>query len=395
MMNRIKMIVVALAFSFNGSAAMAQLKVAQSKIAPSKTAKPKMAPNIIFIMADDLGYGDVHALNPKSKIPTPNLDALAAAGMTFTDAHSPSSVCTPTRYGLLTGRYCWRSKLKRGVLNGYSPPLIESERPTIASFLSKHGYRCGVVGKWHLGLNFAKKGKKINYSQPISGGPLDLGFAFSHIIPASLDMPPYIFLQNSKATDIPRFTQPARKFPAFLRRGPRSGELKMSECLHDLQKEVAFSIEEESAYTETPFFLYFPLTAPHKPVVPHADFRGRTKLGPYGDFVMQVDWVVGEVFKSLRQFEVADNTLVIFTSDNGSFMRRQNGANTPDHVSDETIQAYNASNHTANGPLRGTKADIWEAGHRVPFFRSLARSDQKRIAVRRDHLSSRSFCHRC
>lgn len=327
-------------------------------------------PNIIFILADDMGYGDVHALNPDSKIPTPNLDRLADAGITFTDAHTPSAVCTPTRYGLVTGRYCWRSRLKRGVQNGYGPPLIETERPTVASFLKTVGYKTGIVGKWHLGLGFAQKddGKAIDYTKPLTHGPNDLGFDYSYIIPASLDFPPYLYFRNSRATEPSTVTQPAQKFPAFLRRGPRGEDLVMEDCLDDLTRDAVKFIRTESSNKEKPFFLYFPLTAPHKPVLPHPRFAGKTKLGPYGDFIVQVDWTVGEVLRAVDAAGVADNTIVIYSSDNGSFMFRRDDAGATDHVDDKSIQAYRASNHTANHLFRGTKADIWEAGHHVPFF---------------------------
>jgi len=322
-------------------------------------------PNILFILADDMGYGDVGALNPNSSIPTVHLDRLAREGMTFSDAHSPSAVCTPTRYGIVTGRYCWRSRLKRGVLNGYGTPLIEADRLTVASFLRDQGYRTGIVGKWHLGLGFAKEGKKFDFSKPVSNGPHTHGFDFSHVIPASLDFPPYLYVRNGTITEFPTIEQSAKKFPGFLRKGERAPDLTIENCLDDLAREAAAFIDRESR-TEQPFFLYLPLTAPHKPVSPHRRFVGKTKLGPYGDFVVQVDATVGKVLAALDKADLADKTLVIYTSDNGSFMYRQEGGD--DHVTDNTIQAYSPGNHTANGELRGTKADIWEAGHRVPFF---------------------------
>jgi arylsulfatase A-like enzyme len=325
-------------------------------------------PNIVFVLADDMGYGDVHAINPKSKIATPNLDGLVAAGMTFTDAHTPSGVCTPTRYGLLTGRYCWRSRLKRGVLNGYSDPLIETDRPTVASFLKSQDYSTGIVGKWHLGLGWVRPdGETIDFEKPITHGPNTIGFDYSYVIPASLDFPPYVFLQNHRVTDPATVEQPAKKFPDFLRKGPRAKDLVMEEVLDHLAEEAAAFIGRE-AKGDKPFFLYFPLTAPHKPVLPHPRFRGKSELGPYGDFIVQVDVTVGRVLKAIDDAGVAENTLVIYTSDNGSFMHRRDQASQADHVSDETIQAYRADHHTSNYVFRGTKADIWEGGHHVPFF---------------------------
>ena len=324
-------------------------------------------PNIIIILADDMGYGDVQALNPESKIPTPNLNRLAEEGITFTDAHTPSAVCTPTRYGLLTGRYCWRSRLKRGVQNGYGPPLIETDRPTIASVLSEAGYKTGIVGKWHLGLGFQKDTTgKFDFSLPLTYSPNDVGFDYSYIIPASLDFPPYVYIENKEIPEFPSIAVTASKFPAFWRKGERSQKFVMEETLDHLV-EKANNFIEDYANKENPFLLYFPLTAPHKPVLPHPRFRGKTELGPYGDFVHQVDWTVGEVLNKLDELEITENTLIIYTSDNGSFMFRRFPFE-PDHVEFDTIQAYNEINHTANYVFRGTKADIWEAGHHVPFF---------------------------
>jgi arylsulfatase A len=324
-------------------------------------------PNIIFIMADDMGSGDVQALNPNSKVPTPNLNRLAAEGMTFTDAHSPSAVCTPTRYGVMTGRYCWRSPLTRGVLNGYGAPIIETDRMTVASFLKKQGYATGIVGKWHLGLGFQKTDGEWDWGKHVDYSPVDVGFDYSLVIPASLDFPPYVYVEGHTITGLPDRIHPGSKFPEFLRKGELGSDFSIVDCLDRLTESAAGFVKKQ-AKTEQPFFLYFPLTAPHKPAMPHSRFRGTTKLGPYGDFVAQVDWTVGQILKAVDDAGIIDNTLLIYTSDNGSYMYRQTDPNEPDHVSDATIQAYYEGNHTANGELRGTKADIWEAGHRVPFF---------------------------
>ena len=329
-------------------------------------------PNIVLIMADDMGFGDVQALNSNSKIPTPHLNRLAKDGITFLDAHSPSAVCTPTRYALVTGRYCWRSRLTRGVLNGYGEPLIEKTRPTLATVLKSVGYETGIVGKWHLGLGFAKdsnniKNKGFDFSKPIDHGPNDLGWDFSFIIPASLDFPPYVYIKNHEITKFPSIAESARKFPAFWRQGERSPDFDMADCLDRLTQEAAGFITRQ-AQTDQPFFLYFPLTAPHKPVYPHPRFQGKTELGPYGDFVTQVDATVGDVMNAIDEAGIRNNTLVIYTSDNGSFMYRRDETDAIGHVDDETIQAYRSDRHTANSRFRGTKADIYEAGHHVPFF---------------------------
>ena len=334
-------------------------------LAPAALAADR--PNLVFILADDMGYGDVQALNPKSKIPTPNLNRLSREGMTFTDAHTSSAVCTPTRYGLVTGRYSWRGRLKRGVLDGYGKPLIEQGRETIGSFLRASGYHTGIVGKWHLGLGFVRKSgdRDIDYTQGVTDGPHTRGFDFSFVIPASLDFPPYVYIRNGQITRNV-VLQSAVRFPGFLRHGPIGRDMEPADALDDLTAEAVAYIHERSG-REQPFLLYFPLTAPHKPTLPHGRFVGTTNLGPYGDFVAQVDWTVGQVLNALDSAGVADNTLLIYSSDNGSYMYRLQPGE-PDHVSDSTIQSYDPDHHTSNAGLRGTKADIWEAGHRVPFF---------------------------
>ena len=328
-------------------------------------------PNIIVILADDLGYGDVAALNESSRIPTPNLDRLSRQGMTFTDAHTPSAVCTPTRYGLLTGRYCWRTRLKRGVLNGYAKPLMDADRKTIASVLKPAGYATGIVGKWHLGLGFARShaggGGNFDFAKPVTQAPNAYGFDFSYIIPASLDFPPYVYIADGILTAQPTEHQPAQPFPAYLRKGPRSPDLIMEDCLDHLTARAVAYIRDRAS-GKAPFFLYFPLTAPHKPVLPHPRFRGRSGLGPYGDFVVQMDATLGQVLQAVDAADIAQDTVVIFTSDNGSFMHRLDEPGAVDHLDDEKVQAYRADRHRANHIYRGTKADIWEAGHRVPFI---------------------------
>jgi arylsulfatase A len=325
-------------------------------------------PNVVLVLADDMGYGDVRALNPSSRIPTPNLDRLAGEGMSLTDAHTPSSVCTPTRYGLLTGRYAWRGTLKRGVLDGYAEPLIEMGRPTLASFLGSHGYHTAAVGKWHLGLGFARGAgrEEIDFGRGVSDGPHTRGFDFSFIIPASLDFPPYVYIRNGQVT---RHTvlRSSQAFPAFMRHGPIGTDLDPERTLDDLLGESTGYFHERAHHDE-PFFLYLALTAPHKPVLPARRFVGATALGPYADFIVQVDWTVGRLLATLDGLGMAEDTLVIYTSDNGSFMYRRDEAGAADHVSDPRIQAYRFDHHTANAHWRGTKADIWEAGHRVPFF---------------------------
>jgi len=309
-------------------------------------------PNIVLILADDLGYGDLHCYNKHSKIPTPNLDRLAAQSMRFTDAHTPCAVCTPTRYGLLTGRYCWRTSLKRGVLNGYSPFLIEPKRLTVASLLKQHGYVTAGIGKWHLGLG---KEAKTAYSKPLRPGPRSVGFDWYFGIPASLDMPPYVFIENEGVTEAPTATIEGRKLNHqegdFWRAGAIAPHFKHIDVLPILTTKALDFIRKQSA--AKPFFLYFALTAPHTPWMPTAEFLGKSQAGRYGDFVVQVDASVGRVLQALEDGKLSDNTLVIFTSDNGAPW-------TPEDIA--------TWGHRANGDLRGQKADIWEGGHRVPFL---------------------------
>lgn len=335
---------------------------------------PQARPNIVIVLADDLGYGDVQAFHKDSKIPTPNLNAMAKQGMIFTDAHSGSAVCTPTRYGLLTGRYCWRSRLKRGVL--FPPkdaPLIENGRPTIASFLKENGYRTAMVGKWHLGIGWQKKSAQANdtdlpvdFNAPINDGPNEKGFDQWFGIAASLDMIPYSYLRDHQLVEPADETQEKLDFPRFVRAGPKSSQFDPGDVLDTLASEAIKFIDSASKQ-DAPFFLYLPLTSPHKPAWPHERFVGKTELGPYGDFVHQTDATIGQVIDALDKNGVADNTLVIVTSDNGSYMKRT-AAGEKDHVELPSTQGYRTEHHRANGQWRGTKADIWEAGHRVPFL---------------------------
>ncbi len=339
-------------------------------------------PNIVFMMADDLGYGDVHANNPESKIPTPNFDRIARQGMRFTDAHSGSAVCTPTRYGVVTGRYSWRTRMKSGVLNGYSAPLIEPGRATVASALKGLGYHTACIGKWHLGMELPKKGDgkqpALDYAGKIEGGPRAVGFDYNYNVIASLDMPPYVYVENEGFVEAGTETYPGSAFPEFIRSGPKAPGFDFDGCLDRLADTAARYIAERGKARKeggAPFFLYFPLTAPHKPVMPAQRFQGASDLGDYGDFIMQVDDTVGRVERALRTAGVSDNTLFIVTSDNGSFMYRLRNAperhldaSGEDHVTQSSVQAFDQKHHKSNYIWRGTKADIWDGGHRVPFI---------------------------
>ena len=320
-------------------------------------------PNIIFILADDLGWGDPGCYNSESKISTPAMDRLASQGMRFTDAHTPSSVCTPTRYGVLTGRYAWRSRLKSGVLWGYSRALIEPGRMTVASLLQKHGYKTAGIGKWHLGLQSPdptvkneRQQPQVDYSKALIPGPLTVGFDSYYGIPASLDMEPYVYVRNDAAVREPTLTVAGSKHRrqnggGFWRAGPIAPGFSHEEVLQSITQEATSFIHAQSA--EQPFFLYFPLTAPHTPWLPTDGFRGKTDVGYYGDFVTQVDAVLEQVMVALNEAGLAENTLLIMTSDNGS------------HWPVGDIAKWR---HDANGGFRGQKADIHEGGHRVPFI---------------------------
>ncbi len=321
--------------------------------AGAQTGAAERPPNIVFILADDLGYGDLRSYNPASKIATVELDRLAAQGMRFTDAHSPSGVCTPTRYGLLTGRYAWRSKLKRSVLNGYSPMLIEPGRPTVASLLKARGYATAAIGKWHLGLGNADP---ADFSKPLQPGPTSVGFDYFFGIPASLDMAPYVFVENTAVTAAPTdkvgsSEMRRRGGGGYWREGPIAPGFTHEGVLPALtEKAVSFIGRQSPA---RPFLLYLPLAAPHTPWMPTAEFRGKSGADYYGDFVAQVDASVGRVLRALDEAKVGEHTLVIFTSDNGA------------HWLPTDIEKWG---HRANGALRGQKADIYEGGHRVPFI---------------------------
>ena len=316
-------------------------------------------PNIVYILADDLGIGDVSCYNAQSAWRTPHLDRLARGGLRFTDAHSASSLCTPARYALLTGRYAWRGRLKQGVLQGYHPPLIEAHRPTVASFLREHGYTTAVFGKWHLGLDWTRTGtqlENVDFSQPFANGPLAYGFDRFFGISASLDMPPYVWLANDRATAVPTATIADSPVPKLWRGGPIGPDFKMEDVQPRLiEKSLAFFAERAAARDGKPFFLYLPLAAPHTPILPTREFAGKTHTTSYGDFVTQVDADVGRILAALEKHGLAKNTLIIFTSDNGFAP----AANVPAHAKFK---------HDPSAGFRGYKSDLFEGGHRVPFI---------------------------
>ena len=300
-------------------------------------------PNVLFVMADDMGYGDVQSLNPeRGKIPTPYVDQLAAEGMVFTDAHSGSSVCTPTRYGLLTGRYSWRTRLQQGVTQGYQPNLIAPGRATVASFLQDQGYHSAIIGKWHLDFQYQdpstgellKKPKNKNTLPPVGAripdGPITRGFDTYHGFHHARDMKAVIdddtvILYDDEINMLPR-----------------------------LERKAVEYIEERAKNPDQPFFLYVPLGSPHTPILPTEQWQGKSGINAYADFVMQTDAAFGAMLQALRDTGLDDNTLVIFTSDNGC----SKAAN---------FSELEKAGHHASAHLRGAKSDIWDGGHRVPF----------------------------
>ena len=333
-------------------------------------------PNIIYILCDDLGYGDVKCLNENGKIATPNMDRLAAAGMIFTDAHSGSAVCSPTRYGIMTGRYSWRSPLQSGVLGGLSPRLIEPGRMTVASLLKQHGYATACIGKWHLGMDWVKLPGKdvselsvetdeqvhnVDYAQPIKNGPNSVGFDSYYGISASLDMVPYTFIENDHVTVLPTvdksFSMTEGRKSGTTRLGPAAPEFEARDVLPTLARKAVEFIGQRTAEAKAgkPFFLYLPLNAPHTPIAPSAEWQGKSGISPYADYVMETDWAVGEVLQALDKQGLAENTLVIMTSDNGC---------SPQANFAELAE----KGHNPSYVFRGTKADIWDGGHHIPFL---------------------------
>ncbi|MGJ8672680.1 sulfatase family protein [Rubritalea sp.] len=301
-------------------------------------------PNIVYILTDDQGYGDVSLLNPeRGKIPTPSIDRIGKEGMVFTDAHSGSAVCTPTRYGVLTGRYSWRTKLQSGVVQGFAPCLIAEDRPTVASFLRENGYDTAIVGKWHLNFQYTDpksgkvlkraKGKKMApVGSKIPDGPVNRGFDYYHGFHHAGDMEGVIENDTVIAHDpvinmLPRVTD----------------------------KAVSYIDERAKEKNAKPFFLYVPYGSPHTPIVPTEEWQEKSGISPYADFVMQTDAGVGEILNALDRNGLTENTLVVFTADNGCSKAAK-------------FSQLESKGHYASAHLRGSKADLWEGGHRVPFL---------------------------
>ena len=349
------------------------------------------SPNIVIILADDMGYGDVSFNNPFARTRTPNIDQMGTNGLCFTDAHTGGAVSTPSRYGLMTGRYFFRAE-KKDSYWGYLSPLIEPERETIGSLMQKAGYTTACVGKWHLGLEWGRKDESLpliadrktlgytntDFSVPVKNSPNDVGFDYSFILPASLDMPPYAFIRNGKAID-PEIILTADVYPnsqeetkyawdskhvnendiywdrgVWWRNGEMSKSFKVEDCLDNIVDEgLSFIKRHVTENKDKPFMLYLPLTGPHTPWMPNESFKNTSGMGTYGDFISQIDDVVYKVNNLLEQLQIDENTIVIFASDNGSAWQ------------EEDIQGYG---HRSNGQWRGMKGDAWEGGHHTPLF---------------------------
>lgn len=350
-----------------------------SVTATSLQAQTQSLPNVILVMADDLGIGDVQPTNDNCKIKTPNLVAMASQGLTFMDAHTPSAVCTPTRYGLMTGRYNWRSRLGKGVLGGFSKHLIPAERATVGHLMRKAGYKTQMIGKWHLGWDWVKlpadpidpsddaatirkkkRNTKVDFTKPVSNGPDINGFDGYYGHCGSLDMAPYVWVDTGKVTALPDRVKGVTKAEddyGWYREGPMAPDFVIDNVLPHLFDKSQTFIKDNApaAKAGKPFFLYLPLPAPHTPIVPVAPFKDASGMNPYADFVMQVDHHMGQLMASLKESGIDDNTIVIFTSDNGC---------SPE-ANFELLEKFG---HDPSGGYRGYKSDIFEGGHRVPLI---------------------------
>jgi arylsulfatase A len=327
-------------------------------------------PNIVLILADDFGVGDIQAHYPNNKIATPHLDRLVREGTSFTDAHSPSAVCSPTRYGLLTGRYAWRTRMQEWVIAAYEPPLITADRPTLPSMLQQQGYHTACIGKWHLGWEWAgpqpsrmtaipngQKNLKWDFTRPARGGPIDRGF--DHFFGVDLpNLPPFTFIEGDRVDPLPTSTykyDPSEGvvMPRHSAGSPMAPDWKFDQILPELTRRAVQHVHARAKQDE-PFFLYFSMTSPHEPVVPSKNFKGKSGISPIADFVMETDWSAGQVIQAVNDAGIAGNTIVIFTADNGH----------SHYTGWETLVKVG---HMPSGPYRGHKGDVWEGGHRVPL----------------------------
>ncbi len=330
----------------------------------ARSAESTSQPNIVFILADDMGYGDMRALNPECVYPTPNLDRMVNQGIAFTQGYSGSSICTPTRYGLLTGRYCWRDNI--GLAGNNASRFLYDGQKTVANLLRENGYDTYMIGKWHLGTSFTYKNgevppmrkglvdEQIDWEADFYGGPVDHGFDYWFGISGSLDFAPFVYMENRRVTVIPteKMAYDGQKHRFGNRKGMADPNLQPEQVLGDFARKTAKVIREHDS--EKPFFIYMPLSAPHAPVVPSAEWLGKSGIGKEGDFRMEVDWVVGEVLKAIDEKGITGDTLVMFSADNGT--------------SPACYSKLMAAGHDTSDGRRGFKSTQFEGGHRVPFI---------------------------
>ncbi|NND33077.1 MAG: arylsulfatase [Saprospiraceae bacterium] len=334
-------------------------------------------PNIIVLYADDMGYGDLGIQNPDSKIPTPNLDQLAQEGMLFSDAHSSSGICTPSRYALLTGRHHWRDF--HDIVGPMGPSVFTADQYTMPEMLRNNGYNTACIGKWHLGwdwesiriksyttldsmmlfgrMKYFYPSQAYNWNLPIPDGPLAHGFDY-YFGDGTINFPPYAWVENDRVLQEPTVTMTTPVGMALegnweARPGPALEDWDFFKVLPSLTEKAVAYVQRQKDQ-EKPFFLYMPFPSPHAPIIPNEEFRGKSLAGPYGDFVFQTDWCAGQILKALDDIGETGNTIVIFTADNG-----------PERYAYDRIRNFD---HHSSAPFRGLKRDIYEGGHHVPFI---------------------------
>jgi len=336
--------------------------------------KKDKLPNIVIIYADDMGFGDLNCQNPDSKIPTPNLDKLASEGMRFTDAHSSSGICSPSRFAMLTGTYHWRNQY--GIVGAFGKPFFKDTDITLPQVLKTKGYTTACIGKWHLGWNWEFINKPsgevmqwgqmtkfyrpedIDWTKPVAGGPLARGFDY-YFGDGTINFPPYAWMENDRFVEVPTEEMDinnigfeTKEGEWEFRPGPKEKDWNPYKVLPALAKRTVEWIADQDE--NKPFFLYFALPSPHAPIIPNDEFDGKSQAGAYGDFMVQTDWVVGQVLKALKDKGLEDNTIVIFSADNG-----------PEAYAWARAEKYG---HFSMGNFRGLKRDVWEGGHHIPFI---------------------------
>jgi arylsulfatase A-like enzyme len=330
-------------------------------------------PNIILLLTDDLGFGDPGCYG-NIKIKTPHFDAVAAQGIRLTDAHTPGGVCQPSRYGILTGRYYWRSKqamkaLDKRKLMGFFPAMIEKERTTLPELLKQAGYKTAMIGKWHLGLGWHTKtrdaidtkGINIDYIRPFANGPVDHGFDYFYGIAGSAGMPPYCYLENNKPVTIPTLLRTKKEVPVMAEEGMTAADWRDDLIGTTITEKAVAYIKKQT--NQQAFFLYIPISAPHTPHTPAPAFIGKSGIGLRADMMLEADWTVEQISKAIEEAALINNTIFIITSDNGAVT-----SGVPGWATDPAKYAVEDDGTKPNGYLRGQKGDIWEGGHRVPFI---------------------------